>query len=69
MVKSTVKQIEKELIYDRLRVSKVYLKFRIPTIYSFAVIFPMNLYFYWKVVFILTVSTALSVYKQNFIAQ
>ena len=38
-------QIEKALIYDRLCVSKVSLKFRIPTVYNVAVIFPMNLFF------------------------
>ena len=58
-------QIEKALIYDHLRVSKVSLKFCIPTIYSFAIIFPMNSYFSWKAAFILTVSTVLSVYKQT----
>ena len=38
-------QIEKALISDRLRVSKVSLKFRIPTMYNFAVIYPLNLLF------------------------
>ena len=32
-------QIGKTLINDRLRVLKVSLKFRVPTIYSFAVIY------------------------------
>ena len=32
-------QIEKALINDRLRVSKVSIKFRIPTIYNFVVIY------------------------------
>ena len=39
-VKGRVMQIEKVLINDRLRVSKVSSKFRIPTIYNFAVICP-----------------------------
>ena len=33
-------QYEKALINDRLSVSKVFLKFRIPIIYNFAVIDP-----------------------------
>ena len=33
-------QIEKALMNDHLRVLKVSLKFRIPTIYNFAVIYP-----------------------------
>ena len=33
-------QIEKALITDRLRVSKLSRKFRIPTMYNFAVIYP-----------------------------
>ena len=33
-------QIEKALINDRLRISKVSEKFRITTIYNFAVIYP-----------------------------
>ena len=40
-----VMQIEKARIDDRLRVSKVSWKFRIPTIYNFAVINPWNLLF------------------------
>ena len=43
--KGTVMQIEKVLINDRLRVSKVSWKFPIPTIYNFAVIYPWNLLF------------------------
>ena len=39
-IKGTVMQIEKALINDRLCVSKGFCKFRIPTIYSFAVIYP-----------------------------
>ena len=40
LLKGTVIQIEKALINDRLRVSKVPWEFRIPTIYNFAVIYP-----------------------------
>ena len=39
-LKGTVMQIEKALINDRLCVSNVSWKFHIPTIYSFAVIYP-----------------------------
>ena len=52
-------QIEKALTTDRLRVSK----FRIPAIYNFAVFYPWNLQFSWKVAYFLTVSIAFSVYK------
>ena len=38
-------QIEKALINDRLRNSKVSLKFPIPTIHNFTVIHPRNLQF------------------------
>ena len=38
-------QIEKALINDRLRVSKVSYKFCIPTIYDFSVITPKICYF------------------------
>ena len=38
-------QIEKALINDRLGVSTVSWKFRIPTIYGLAVIYPCNLLF------------------------
>ena len=41
-------QIEKALIKDRLNISKVSWKCRIPTIYSFAVIYPWNLQLLWK---------------------
>ena len=41
--KGTVMQMEKALINDRFRVSKVSRKLCIPTIYNFAVIFPLNL--------------------------
>ena len=44
--KGTVMQIEKALINDRLCVSKVSWKFRVPNIYNFAVIYPWSLLFY-----------------------
>ena len=62
-------KIEKALINDCLRVSKVSWKFRIRTIYNFAVIYLWNLLFSYKVAYFLTVSTVFSVYKQNFTAQ
>ena len=62
-------QIEKALINDRLRVSKVSWKFCIPTIYNFAVIYPWNLPFPEKVAYFLTVSIVVSVFKQNFSIQ
>ena len=43
--KGTVMQIQKALINDCLRVSKVSWKFLIPTIDNFAVIYPCNLLF------------------------
>ena len=55
-------QIEKALINDRLRVLKVFQKFYIPTIYTFAVIYAWNLLFSLKVAYFLTVSIAFSVY-------
>ena len=45
MVERTVMQIEKALINNHLRVSKVPRKCRIPTIYNFAVIYPSNFLF------------------------
>ena len=45
MIKGTVMQIEKTLINDHLGVSTVSWKFRIPTIYNLAVIYPGNLLF------------------------
>ena len=42
-IKGIVMQIEKALINDRLRVSKVFWKFCNPTIYNFAEIYPWNL--------------------------
>ena len=62
-------QTEKALINNRLHVSKVSWKFRIPTIYNFAVIYPWNMLFFKKVTYFLTVYIAFSVYKQNFTAQ
>ena len=62
-------QIEKALINDRLPISNVFWKLRIPTIHNFAVIYPWNLQFFKKVDYFLTVSIGFSVYKQNFIAQ
>ena len=41
-------QIEKALINDRLRVSKVSGKFRIPTIYNLAVIFTHEICYFLK---------------------
>ena len=51
--------IEKALINDGLRVSKLYSEFRIPTIYNFAVKCAILL----KVAKFLTVSIVFSVYK------
>ena len=62
-------QIGKALINDRLSVSKVSWKFRIPTIYNFVVIYPWNMLYSEKVVYFLTVSIVFSVYKQNSLAQ
>ena len=45
VLKGTVMKIEKALISDCLRVSKVSWKSSIPTIYNFAVIHPWNLLF------------------------
>ena len=69
LLKGTVRQIEKALIIDRLRVSKVSWKSRIPTIYNFAVIYPWNLLFLKKLAYFLTVSIVFSVCKQHFTAQ
>ena len=44
-IKGTVMQIEKALVNDRLRVSKVSCKFYIPIIYNFAVMNVGNLLF------------------------
>ena len=62
-------EIEKALINDRLGVSKVSWKFRIPTTYNFAVIYPWNLQFFKKVAYFLTVSIVFFVYEQNAAAQ
>ena len=43
--KVLVSQIEKALINNRLRVSKISEKIRIPTFYAFAIIYPRNLVF------------------------
>ena len=64
-IKGIVMQIEKALINDCLRVSKVSRKFCIPTIHNFAV----NLLFSEKVAYFLSVPIVFSVYKQNFTAQ
>ena len=62
-------QIEKALINDRLRVSNISWKFRIPTLYNFAVVYPWNMPFSLKIAYFLTVSIVFSVYKKNFTAQ
>ena len=62
-------QIKKALINDRLRILTVFGKFRIPSSYNFAVIYPRNLQFSEKVAYFLTVPIVFSVYKQNFTAQ
>ena len=67
--KGTVTQIEKAMINDCLRISKLSWKFHIPAIYNFVVIHPWNLRFYWKKPCFLAVSIASSVYKQNFTTQ
>ena len=53
-LKSTVMKIEKPLINDCLRVSKVSWKFHIAAVYNFAVIYPWNLLFSWKVAYFLS---------------
>ena len=58
--------IEKALINDCIHVSKVPWKFHISTIYNFAVIYPQNLLFSYKVAYFLIVSILSSFYKQNF---
>ena len=59
-------KLKEALINDRLLALKVSWKFRIPTINNFAVTYPWNLPFSWKVAYFLTVSSVFSVYKQNF---
>ena len=77
--------VEKALINYRLRVSKVSWKFRIPTIYNFAVFTPEICYFLKKyfltvltanillltyfLAYFLTVSIVFSVCKESFTAQ
>ena len=63
-LKCRVTQIEKALINDRLRLSKVSWKFRISSIYNFVVIYPWNLLFS-SICYILTVSIAFYVYKKT----
>ena len=58
-------QTEKALKNDRLRVSKVSWKYRIPNIYNFPVTYPSNLLFPQKVAWFLLCF----VYKQNFTVQ
>ena len=62
-------QIEKAQINDQLRVSNVSWKFRIPTIFNFAIIYAWNLLFSLKVAYFLTISIVFSVYKKIFTAQ
>ena len=64
--KGTVMQIGNALINDRLHVSNVSWKFRIQTIYNFAVLYHLNFKFSQKVAYFLTVSIVFSVDKQNF---
>ena len=66
IVNGTAMQIQKALINDRLRFTKVSWKFRIPTVYNFAVTYPWNLLFPENVAYFLTVSIVFSVNKQNF---
>ena len=69
IIKGTVILVVKALINDRLRVSKIFWKFRIPNIYNLAVIFPWSFQFFYKGAYFLTVSIVFSVYKENFTAQ
>ena len=62
-LKVTVVKIEKALINDRLRVSKVFWKFHIPTIYNFAVIYPWNSLFSSELAYFLAVSIVFFAYK------
>ena len=48
VIKGTIMQIEKASINDRLRVSKVPWKHRIPTIYNFAVTFTREICYFLK---------------------
>ena len=65
LLKGAVMLIEKALINDRLRVSKVSWNFRIPNNCDFAVIYPWNLLFSLKVAYFLTVSIAFSVVNKT----
>ena len=65
LFKGIVMQIEKALINDRLRVTKVSLKFPIPTIYKFEVICAWNVLCSKKVAFFLTVSIVFPVYDKT----
>ena len=58
-------KIERTLINDHLRVSKIFWKLCIPNIYNFAVIYLWNLQFLKNLAYFLTVSIVFSVYKQN----
>ena len=69
ILKGTAMQIEKALINDRSRVSKVSWKFRISIFFNFAVIHPWNVLISLKVAYFLTVYIDFSVYKQNFTTQ
>ena len=61
-------QIEKALIStERLSISKLSWKFRIPTIYNFAEIYPWSLLFSEKVAYFLTVLPVLFVLKWSYI--
>ena len=62
-------QIDKALFNDCLHVLRASWKFGIPIIDSFAVAYPWNFLFSWKVVYFLKVSIVFSVFKQNFTAQ
>ena len=61
-------QIEKTLINDLWKVSKVSQKFHIPTAYNFTIIYPWNLLFSWKLGYFLTFSIVFFIYKQDFTA-
>ena len=63
--KGTFMQIEKALINDRLCVSKASWKFRILTIYNFAIIYPWNLLLK-KSSLLFNSFYCFPVYKQNF---
>ena len=58
-------QIEKTLINDHWRVSKVSWKFSFQTNYNFAAIYPWNLLFSEKVAYFLIVPIVFSFYQQS----